>query len=343
MSRVILGSLFIGVLGIQAWAQPPAASPAQRPPETSVWVERMLGRVGDELGLDEQQRAKFDEIVAAHAEQMRATAQRWAEYREAVRSGDEARAAQLRAELPEQPERPNPMAAVLDEVEPILREDQLDKLWEIQDRMEQRQAGRDSYRRVVTELPEELDLDPTQREEFDRLLDEQRQRMRESWTGLRPLLEQMRDAEQAGDQERAAELRKQIEQARTDPSSMLPAFFEQLSAVLNDAQKQRLAAFQEGLGFGATQAGRELTDVRNVLRAAKRLKLTPEQRKSIKEIEQQAIHGYRQIDRRDREGQARLAAGVKKDIVAQLDAEQAKQFEQQLQRLERPSHRDREP
>jgi hypothetical protein len=351
MSRVFLAGLIIGVLAAPAWAQQETDRPRQ-PGERrggpgggrAVWGGRMFTRVANELDLDEEQRAEFDKIVAAHRERMREQGRRWMEVRQAIRDGDEERAAQLRAELPERGGLGSGMVEVLDEIEPILREDQVATLWEIQDRMQRRQEGWQSYRSVVDDLPDELKLDTTQREEFDRIMESRRQQMRDRGSELRPLFEEMREASEAGDQERVEELRRQLEEARPDPASMLPGLFDELEGVLNDEQKERLAAFRERLETGGADAEqREPEDVRNVLRAVRRLRLDSEQKSDIREIEREAVGAYRKIGRRNQEEQARLAVEVKKEILALLDAEQAEQFEQQLNRLERRGRKQREP
>jgi Spy/CpxP family protein refolding chaperone len=351
MSRVFLAGLIIGVLAAPAWAQQETGRPRQ-PGERRggpgggrpAWGGRMFTRVANELDLDEGQRAEFDKIVAAYRERMREQGRRWMEVRQAMRDGDEERAAQLRAELPERGGPGSGMAEVLEEIEPILREDQVATLWEIQDRMQSRQDDWERYRSVVDDLPDELKLDATQREEFDRIMESRRQQMRERGSELRPLFEEMREAGEAGDLERVAELRRQLEEARPDPASMFPGLFEELEGMLNDEQKERLAAFRERLETGGADAGqREPEDVRNVLKAVRRLSLSSEQKSDIREIEREAIGAYRKIGRRNQEEQARLAVEVKKEIVALLDAEQTEQFEQQLNRLERRDRKDRAP
>jgi Spy/CpxP family protein refolding chaperone len=348
MSRVLLASLCIGALAAAAWAQPPPDQPERRGegrrgqrPERGAWAGRMFDRIADELQLDDEQRSQFEEIMATQRERMREREQRWTEVRRAEREGDEERAAQLRAELGEWRGPGSGIAEALDEIEPILRDDQLARLWEIQDRMQRRGGEGERYRRVVRELPDELDLDEAQREEFDRILRSERERMRERWSEMRPLMDELRRAGEAGDTERVEELRRQLEEARSRPDSMLANFFKELEQVLNEEQLKRLAAYRERLEGGGPGEREGPTDVRNVLRAVKRLRLSTEQKDELNDIEREAIGQYRKIGRRNQEEQAHLAAAVKKEIVAVLDAEQVKQLEQELQRLERRNQRGR--
>jgi hypothetical protein len=55
------------------------------------------------------------------------------------------------------------------------------------------------------------------------------------------------------------------------------------------------------------------------------------QKEEIREIERETRRSWREIGRRDKEGQARLASEVKSEIGTLLDGEQAEQFEKLLQ------------
>lgn len=342
MSRVLAISFFVGVLGTTAWAQHGMGDFPQRGEgymgagmDHSAGAARMFAGIADELGLDEAQRQQFDEIIARQRDRMREMGQRWREIGQAMREGDEERAGQLRAGLQMGHGAGSGMSAMLDEIEPILRDDQVAKLWEMQDRMERRREGFERYRRVARELPDELGLDDGQRAEFGRLLTSQREQMHEQWSEMRPLFEEMRAARESGDEERLEELRRQLEEARPNPEAMFDAVFEQLAEVLNEEQKERLTAFRKWMQTGGDVGGRGLRDVRDVLRVLRRLKLSSEQKDEIRDIEREAIRARRGIGRRNKEEQARLAATVKAEIVALLDREQVKQFEQLLQRYGR--------
>jgi Spy/CpxP family protein refolding chaperone len=345
MNRILLTSLIMGALTAIALAQtddqgrgPDQARGPEPGPGRWGMPRGMYSRLADELELDDAQRARFDELMAARREEMREMGERWRQVREAMRDGNEELAAQLRSELPEWRGPGSGMSEVFDELEPILRDDQLARLWEMQDRM---QRGRDEiarYRTVVSELPDELDLDEAQRAEFDRILASQREQMRERFTEMRPLFDELREARRAGDEERVAELREEMEAARPSTDSVLTSFLDQLEGTLNPTQLELLAAYRQRMespGEGK-QAGPQ--DVRTVLRAVKRLKLSGEQKDEIRKIEREAIGAYRKIGRRNHEEQAQLAGEVKKEIIGVLDADQVEQFDQYLQRF---GHRNR--
>ena len=306
-------------------------------------MERMFERVADELDLDEEQRVKFDEITAEQRERMREMGDRWREVREATRDGDEERAAQLRAELREARGMGSGMAESLEKLEPILRDDQVGKLWELQDRMQSRQGNWDRIRMVTNDLPDELELSDEQRDEFEHLLTTHREKMRESWSVMRPLMEEMREARQTGDDERVQELRQQLEDARPNQDVMIDGFLKDLEDSLTEEQLERLTKFRKRLTTGGDDKKSGAGDVRNVLRAVKRLKLNSEQKEEIRGIEREAIGAYRKISRRDKEEQAHLANEVKSEIADVLDSDQVKEFEEQLKRLEGGRRRERTP
>ena len=169
---------------------------------------RTLERVARELGLDEQQRAQFDAAFATHRDRMREAAQHAKEEETADHDAD-AQGADLRSgRRPGGPESSGALEAALGDIEPILREDQLSKLWEVQDRMERQRREREHARGMIRDLPGDLDLQPGQRIAYQQLLNRHQEEIRIKQAELRPLLQQMREANEAGDTERLAELRE---------------------------------------------------------------------------------------------------------------------------------------
>jgi hypothetical protein len=150
---------------------------------------------------------------------------------------------------------------------------------------------------------------------------------------MRPLHEQMRAAREADDRDRIAELRGEFDAMRPDPERMHAEFFEGVQDLLRDDQKKTLASYRarfearEGDGQAPTE------DVRVILAAARRARLSHEQKEELEAIRREAVRASREIRRRDREGQARLAATIKAKIVEMLDAEQVEQYEREIERL----------
>lgn len=342
MNRILLTSLVLGLL-----VSPAAAQQRQRfqggerqPPGAGGWsgggwFDRLLGRVVNELGLDDEQRAQLEDIAEPHRQGVQEMSQRWQEMREARRNGDEERAAELRAQMSAARGPSGVMARLLEDVEPILHDDQLERFYDIQDRMETQQRRAEIGRRVFSELPDELGLDETQRAEWDRLMQAQRERRRERFGAMRPTWEEMREADAAGDEERAQELRKQIEQMRSDSDEMLGSFFNELEKILREDQLPILEKYRQEFGIGVARDRDHVPDVRTILRAAKRVRLDSAQRETLREIERDVAKERREIDRRDTAAQQKFAKTVKRQIVKILDSEQARAFEKQLERLDR--------
>lgn len=337
MKRVMLASLILGLGASTAWAQHPM------PGEGSAWFDRMLDRFANQLELDEAQRAQFNEVAVPYRQSMQDMGRRWGEMRQAMRDGDQERVAALRAEMSHGGEWGGMFTGLLDEVAPLLREDQLDRLYEMQDRMDGQRRRGEMFRRLMTDLPQELGLDDAQRQQWDELMAAGREQQRERWQETRARWEEAAAAADAGDHERAQELREQLrEEMRPDPGQMLSTFFEQVEKILRDEQKAVLENFRQEFGIGREGEARGQADVRNILRAARRVRLSGEQRDEFRLIERDAMRARREIRRRDAEGQALLAAKVKKQIVELLDPEQTREFEEHLKRLDRRSRSTRD-
>jgi len=330
----MLASLILGLGTSTVLAQP-----HPMPGEGSGWFDRVLDRFANQLELDEAQRAQFDQVAEPYRQRMQDMGRRWGEMRQAMRDGDQERVAAMRGGMSHGGEWGGMFTGLLDEVAPLLREDQLDRLYEMQDRMDGQRRRGEMYRRLMTDLPQELGLDEVQREQWDELMASGREQHRERWQETRSLWEEVRAAEAAGDQERAQELREQLDGMRPDPEQMLSTFFEQVEKILRDEQKAVLENFRQEFGIGREGEARGQADVRNILRAARRVRLSSEQRDEFRLIERDAMRARREIRRRDTEGQALLAAKVKKQIVELLDPEQTREFEEHLKRLDRRSRR----
>lgn len=304
----------------------------------------MAQRLAGELGLTAEQQQQYDAIVAkyqAKAEESQGDREQARElarqYREARQSGDEAKAEELRAQMEQgRAGREQVMQDFMNEVKTILDEGQIKKLEAARERFRQGAvSGRRmaEMRDLMRRLPDELQLTEEQRTQYDALLAEQRKQMEDQRSQLRPLMEQLREARAAGDEQRAAELQAEIDQKRPaapDPSE----FFNKLEPILTPAQKEKLTELRAN-----ANPQRGLTDVRAVLRAGKQLDLTDQQRERFKEITREAQAAERQAT--DTKARAELAQRVKAQIVEILDAKQVTEFEQLLQRADRSGRQGR--
>jgi hypothetical protein len=306
-----------------------------RPPMGGPWMGRMYDMIAQRLQLNEEQRARFDELTAESRAQMQEMQERWQSVREAQESGDRELAEQLRAEIMSQPNPMESMQGALEQLEPYLDDDQADRLYTMRDRWERGQRMREQYRLVTEDLPQSLNLSEEQQSKFDELLQAGRERMRDQWREMRPMMEEIRKAEEAGDTEVAAELRADMEASMPQPEELIDAFLTELEPTLDQAQKQQLAAFREQLrvDYGVGQPSK--VDLRTVLRAARRLRLRAEQKDALREIEREVKQSQRTIRRDDRDGQQALAEVTRGKIVAMLDADQQEQFTKYLERRAR--------
>jgi hypothetical protein len=316
---------------------------------------RMLAhRLARELDLTDAQREQYDQIVAKYEAQtreqhgqrdeMRELAE---QYREARRSGDQQRADEIRAKMRELGGgRGQMFNEFLGEVEKILDEEQIPKLNAFRERLQERgDAARRAaeLRDLVERLPDELQLNEQQRTTFDALVAEQRKLARQQiqdWQQSRPALaEELRQAREAGDEQRVAELLAQLEAERPappDPEDLL----DQLEPSLTTEQKAKLTKLRAEL---AEFSGRPVGDVETILRAAKRLDLSDQQEEQLKAIIRDARVAERDAPR-DPQARAERAKLVKKQVLALLNADQAAEFERMLarERPERPPRRGAE-
>jgi Spy/CpxP family protein refolding chaperone len=198
----------------------------------------------------------------------------------------------------------------------------------------------------LEQLREELNLDEQQTAQFEQLMAEMREQMRagrENNEQIRELVQQLREAREAGDEAKAEQLRAQLAELGGGRRGM-DTFYDKLNEILRPDQQQALARFRERGPGGDQQGG----DVRTMVRAARNLELTAEQREALRSIEeeiQQATREAREAGRGDREqarqAEAQLAEEIKKKIMAMLTPEQQQEFEQQLSQRQRRGGRER--
>jgi hypothetical protein len=234
-------------------------------------------------------------------------------------------------------------------IEPLLNDDQYDRMMGMRDEWDRRQEererwreNREQYQQMVEELPDQLQMNDTQREEFNRFVEQRRGRFRSRMAEMRPLWEQMGEARQAGDEARMEELRHQLEDMRPPPEQMREEFLKELEEFLPDNQKPLLAEYAGQAPVGVTSAPARLRtlDVRDVLSAARRVRMEREQRRQLRLIAREAIKQDYQIRRRDNEAQQKLAQTLTEKITGILNDEQKEEFDTQLERL-RSSRRTR--
>ena len=305
-------------------------------------MDRMAQRLVESLDLDDQQREQFEEILAGQRERNEEMGQIWREIREANQDGDEQRAAELREELRAQggQRRGNPMTGILDELKPILRDEQMEAFEQLRERMGNMGGQGRGRNRGVENLIERLDLTEEQQREWDGIKSEQRHQGRNRWEEIRPLMEEMREARESGDDERLAEIRAKFAEMRGgNRGGGNDARLEALEKILDDDQKRMLEEYREQAGRrGGRDERNRAPDVRSIIQTAKRLDLDRDQKEELRDIEQEAGREQRAV-RRDRQAAAALAETVKRDIMELLDDDQKRDFERQLNRAGRRTGR----
>ncbi len=346
--RAVFWSVGLLVI-VPAWAQTSDAPRPDGPPgrgraravDRMGWLTRVLAR---RLDLDAEQQAQYDAIVEKFRQQFVGDDENsprtlFEQMRAAREAGDRERFEQLRERLHDlRAQMAEQIEPFFDEVEQILRDDQIPILNEFREQVESRVRGQRQMqvlRRAMRELRGRLDLTAEQAERYQELTGTIRDQMlgqHQRGEQMRELVNQMRQARAAGDEERLAELREQMRSLRPDPQHLLDAFFSGLERFLTPAQLKAVEAYrEETLADADTRADREL-DVRRVLRAARRLRLTGEKRQQLREIEREAMREVRKLRRRDREGQALLAEKIADEIRDLLTPEQVEKFDQLLER-----------
>ncbi|NUQ49606.1 MAG: GreA/GreB family elongation factor [Phycisphaerae bacterium] len=165
--------------------------------------EMLSQRLADQLDLDDQQRASYDEIVASFRERFAQSGQGeqmrdlMRQMREARQAGDDALAEDLRRKMDETRRAGETLREeFLSQVEPILRPEQVERLATIRERlgnMERQRFGNPMQQ--IEELRDVLRLDDQQNRHFDELLADMREQMRSQrgmGAELRPLIEELR-------------------------------------------------------------------------------------------------------------------------------------------------------
>ncbi|MBK9119447.1 MAG: hypothetical protein IPM18_07580 [Phycisphaerales bacterium] len=325
--------------------------------------EMMAERLAERLHMSEDQRLVLEGLVAQHRaelqaagfgpDQMRGLGQ---EMRAAREAGDDARVAEIRAEMQAHRQQFEALnQKLMNSVEGILLEDQLPEFQEMRARMErgrqQMQAGQ-RFRDIVETLPNELAMTPEQRASYDELVAEQRagfEARRGQWQEMRGLFEELREARAAGDFDRVREIEAELESRRPAPPNV-DEFFAKLQPLLTAEQRAQLAEIQaqgpgQQRGPGAQERQRPL-DIRQVLQTARRLRLNEEQQGKLRDIERNA-RDAEQAARRDQQGAQQRAETVKTEILGILDANQKAEFERLLtsprgERQTRPGVGERE-
>jgi len=343
-------------------------------------------RIATDLDLDEDQRVVLDDIKTAQMEDMEAFRARWDEVRQAYDEGDEAYADELRQELiTEMRESGGPRAfmnRVWDELDPVLTDDQRTLAEEMRDERRQRRRNRWQERRNdeapgndaegdgaakavptigdapvniegagqdkgsdLSSLPTALNLDGDQQTMFNELQAEYTATQQASTQRMIELKTQMMAALEAGDTEGAARLKAEMAALKAEGEQAEAKFFDNVNAMLDDDQRATFANFRMDQQIDDDLKGID-ADLRDVLRAAMRLKLERTQKQQVRELAKSTrdrLKKARKTDRknrdRERTAEKRLADQVRAEVQAMLTAEQSAEYMQALEKLSRKRSR----
>ncbi|MGE0479035.1 MAG: Spy/CpxP family protein refolding chaperone [Phycisphaerae bacterium] len=369
MTRFLCFAL-LSMLVLPSVAQNRTPAPTDQPPQVRDrqrdgarggrdWMGGMARRLTTELSLDEQQQAQLSQMMASWAEQapMAQMRELGGQIREAREAGDDARAQELIQQMQAlRAAGAQHREQFMDQLETILREDQVAKLSEVRERMQQDFRGgpggfgggmRGGPQMFIERAKEQLNLDDAQAAHLDELVAAARNRAGGPGAdGPGALWRQMREAREAGDEDRVNELRQQM---RADGEARAAAFEQvltELEKTLRPEQKAALADFRAemaerraGIG-GPGGPPQTTTDPRSILRAARGIDgLSYEQKEQIEELTREAQSQMREV-RRDREAAAELGAKLKQQITTLLTPAQREDFERALSRA-RGGDRDR--
>jgi predicted nucleic acid-binding Zn-ribbon protein len=276
-------------------------------------VDVMARRLALVLELNDSQREPYEQLTAKYtalAEEQQLQRGEMVELgqqlRDARESGDEDRAAEIRTQMRACGEaRAVLVRDFFAEVQPLLNADQVQKLDDARQRFEQRFAERGPMGgrfNLLARLPDELQLTDAQREQYDALVSQYQ---------LQP-----------------GRRRDQGDAWRTPPD--WEGLFTQLQSMLSPEQQAQLATLRRDNARNPD----EVSDVRTVLRAAKQLELTAEQKDRLRSIEREAQTADRTVSG-ERASRAERAQHVKSQVTEILDPNQAACFEQLLVRDQR--------
>lgn len=351
MKAVLHSAVTALLFCIAAQAAPPPERPREepgdRPPRPRADRPDARNFVRDlqtDLKLNDAQRPQFERLAADYTKALEALrresggdGQRLRDQIESARrSGDTAKAEQLQAQAREALRKAGELRKnFLDGVEQILDDEQKKILQTYRVPRERRGRGgepggpRRGWDHWVGTLPDELELTSEQRQQFDELVAKNNAALDRHREEVRPLVEALRAAREAGDSDRVRELRKQIEEARAHVGGP-DALLREIDTILTPAQREKLASLPKP-GEGR---GRDGMDPRRVLAVADRLDLTPEQNDKLREIGRSFRESTGKPSQNPDELKAQADALIA-EIKALLTAEQTAEFDRLLSRADR--------
>lgn len=309
---------------------------------------QMAQRLANQLSLTPQQRTQFNALITQYRTQWQAQQQGSQsapmrdlvqQLRTARRNGDDAKVAELRAQLKATGGAGRDMLQnFFADFEKILADEQVTKLDQLRTRFQNRPGAQERGQQraaFLDRLPAELEMTPEQQASFQALREKGRAQLEAARTqqeALKPLRQELRQARQAGDDARVTELEAQLKGQR--PTGQAPGeLLKQLGDLLTPAQQEKLQTLiQENRAALQASGHGPALNMHQIASAAKQLKLDVAQREQLKQILREAQQAHRPAA----DGAAPPAPGagmqaLRAKIMDMLDADQKAQFERLLQ------------
>ncbi len=293
-------------------------------------------RIAEDVGITDDQRAAYDELVKQYTDKMREnrpsneeSAELSSELAEARRAGDRKRSAEIAAKL--RGDDGKMMDHFFDDLQPILSDEQAAKLPKIRERSANRRAaaGGDAEARLRI-LRDDLKLDESQQAKFDDLAKKLTKSLDEAGKDREDedaLLETVRKAAESGDEGEVRRIRTDFEERRGRPDRAYDEFVDELEPILKPEQQRTLDRFRRDMQPGRSRDN----DPRNLFRVARRLDLDQAARDGLRDLERDYGEAMREA-RGDREAIAKMGEEAKAEIKKLLTDEQSKQFDEMLAR-----------
>ena len=351
--RVVMIAAVAAMLAVGAHAQQsddagrPAAGRHPRRAPGQRGRQSIFDRIRSQLDLSEEQQTKYDEIVAKYRRDhggmnMQGMRKIMKEMREARKAGDNERVAELRKQLAES-RKGSSLDAFFDELEPILNADQREKLASIRQNMRSRRGRGRGPVAQLEHLRGQLKLSDEQAAKYDELLDQLKEDLKSTSNSeqTQAVIKQIREAAEAGDNERVRELSRKLPNARRRNEQLVAAFLDDVEGFLKPNQKKILERYRRRMRSGRGQA-----EIRSWFRYVRRLDLSEEQRDTLRDIEKNAARKMRDA-RKNGESAATVAEDIKQQLRDMLTDEQVAQFDRWLDSQKdarggrRPRHRRR--
>jgi len=315
-----------------AHPQPKPIPDFPQPPRGSHGVAEMLKRTMDQLKLDEEQRAKAEELAAQirkkYAQEGRrdkAIAIRQ-KRQEAKQRGERELADKYARELKALRGDNEIKKEFYEAITPLLRPEQVARLERIRTPLRARggEPAHDELHNIL-QIGKQLQLDEQQSQRFEELAAELREAVKAPNPAEEALLKKLQKAVDDGRFDDISPLRKELEEVRQSDPPAIAAFFEKLEPILNAEQRQKLAEIR------AEVERKRGPDARELLRLVRRLELSDAQKELMKELEKQAREKLRDAGR-DKDKLAEANATIEQQLRSILTPEQSAKLDSLLKK-----------